>query len=76
MSIIGCVLHTRYQLIAMQGVEAGEIVTRRLEHANGEAKAGTNNLGVMLRLTNTCDCTSSVNLKQGNVGRQRAACAP
>jgi transposase len=38
MSIIGCDLHTLYQVIAMLEKEAGEIVTRRLEHANGEAK--------------------------------------
>jgi transposase len=39
MSIIGCDLHTRYQQIAILEVEAGEIITRRLEHENGEAKA-------------------------------------
>ena len=39
MSIIGCDFHTRYQVIAMLEVEAGEIVTRRLEHENGEARA-------------------------------------
>ena len=39
MSIIGCDLHTRYQVIAMLDTEGGEIVTRRLEHENGEAKA-------------------------------------
>jgi hypothetical protein len=39
MSIIGCDLHTRYQIIAMLEVEAGEIVTRRLEHENGAARA-------------------------------------
>jgi len=39
MSIIGCDLHTRYQVIAMLGTEGGEVVTRRLEHENGEAKA-------------------------------------
>jgi transposase len=38
MSIIGCDLHTRYQQIAMLEVEGGEVVTRRLEHENGEAK--------------------------------------
>ena len=38
MSIIGCDLHTRYQQIARLEVETGEIVTRRLEHENGEAK--------------------------------------
>jgi hypothetical protein len=39
MSIIGCDLHTRYQVIAMLETGGGEIVTRRLEHENGEAKA-------------------------------------
>ncbi len=39
MSIIGCDVHSRYQVIAMLEVETGEIVTRRLEHENGEAKA-------------------------------------
>ena len=39
MSIIGCDLHTRYQQIALLGAEAGEVVSRRLEHENGEAKA-------------------------------------
>jgi transposase len=39
MSIIGCDLHSRYQVIAMLDQETGEIVTRRLEHENGEARA-------------------------------------
>jgi transposase len=39
MSIIGCDLHTRYQVIAILETESGEVVTRRLEHENGEAKA-------------------------------------
>jgi hypothetical protein len=38
MSIIGCDLHSRYQQIAMPEMETGEIVTRRVEHENGEAK--------------------------------------
>jgi transposase len=36
---IGCDLHTRYQKIAMLDRGTGEIVTRRLEHENGEAHA-------------------------------------
>jgi len=32
MSIIGCDLHSRYQVIAMLDTETGEIVRRRLEH--------------------------------------------
>lgn len=39
MSIIGCDLHSRYQVIAMLDTETGEITTRRLEHENGEARA-------------------------------------
>ena len=39
MSIIGCDLYTRYQVIAMLDAMTGEIVTRRLEHENGEARA-------------------------------------
>jgi transposase len=38
MLIIGCDLHTRYQQIAMLDTETGEVVERRLEHANGEAR--------------------------------------
>jgi transposase len=38
MFIIGCDLHSRYQVIAMLETEAGEIVTRRLEHGNGEVR--------------------------------------
>jgi transposase len=39
MSIIGCDLHTRYQVVAWIEEETGEIKTRRLEHENGEARA-------------------------------------
>lgn len=39
MTIIGCDLHTRYQVVAWIEEETGEIRTRRLEHENGEAKA-------------------------------------
>ncbi len=38
MSIIGCDLHTRFQVIAYWRRTTGEIVTRRLEHENGEAR--------------------------------------
>jgi transposase len=37
MNIIGCDLHTRYQVVAWVDEETGEIVTRRLGHENGEA---------------------------------------
>jgi len=36
MLIIGCDLHTRFQVIAMVDTTTGEMVTRRLEHENGE----------------------------------------
>jgi len=39
MLIVGCDFHTRYQQIAMMDTETGELVERRLEHANGEARA-------------------------------------
>ena len=39
MSIIGCDLHSRYQVIAMVETDTGEMVTRRLEHESGEARA-------------------------------------
>ncbi|MGH9375977.1 MAG: IS110 family transposase [Terriglobia bacterium] len=39
MSIIGCDLHSRYQVIARLDTETGKVVTRRLEHENGEAEA-------------------------------------
>jgi transposase len=39
MRIIGCDFHTRYQQIAMLDTETGELVERRLEHENGEARA-------------------------------------
>jgi transposase len=38
MSIIGCDLHTRYQVVAWIDEETGEIKVRRLEHATGEVK--------------------------------------
>ena len=39
MFIIGCDLHTRYQQIAMLDTSTGEVVTRRLQHGNGEVRA-------------------------------------
>jgi transposase len=45
MSIIGCDLHTRYQVIARLDTETGEVTTRRLEHEGGEAKAFYAGLG-------------------------------
>ena len=38
MSIIGCDLHSRYQVIAMVETDTGEVTTRRLQHENGEAR--------------------------------------
>ncbi|MGH7969814.1 MAG: IS110 family transposase [Limisphaerales bacterium] len=37
--IIGCDVHSRYQVIAMLDPGTGEVMDRRLEHENGEAKA-------------------------------------
>lgn len=45
MSIIGCDLHTRYQVISMLDTETGEVTTRGLEHEGGEAKAFYAGLG-------------------------------
>ena len=39
MKIVGCDLHTRYQQVAMLDEETGELIERRLEHENGEARA-------------------------------------
>src|ERR1700688_2601968 len=39
MIIMGCDLHTRYQEISRLDTTTGEVVTRRLEHENGEARA-------------------------------------
>jgi transposase len=38
MLIIGSDFHTRFQQIAMLDTETGELIERRLEHRNGEAK--------------------------------------
>ena len=38
MNIIGCDLHTRYQVVAWVEEESGEIRTHRLEHEDGEAR--------------------------------------
>ncbi len=38
MMIIGCDLHTRSEQIAILDTETGEVVEKRLEHENGEAK--------------------------------------
>jgi transposase len=35
---IGCDLHSRYQVVAWVNRETGEIMTRRMEHENGEAR--------------------------------------
>lgn len=38
MNIIGCDLHTRYQVVAWMEEETGEIKTRRLEHESDEVR--------------------------------------
>ena len=40
MSIIGCDLHTRYQVVAWIDEETGEIRVRRLEHEGEEVRKG------------------------------------
>jgi len=50
MKIVGCDLHTRYQQIAMLDDETGELVERRLEHANGEAKEFYSQFGAGVRV--------------------------
>jgi transposase len=39
MLIIGCDFHTRFQQVAMLDTTTGEVIERRLEHENGEARA-------------------------------------
>ena len=39
MMIVGCDLHTRYQQIALLNAVSGEVIEKRLEHENGEARA-------------------------------------
>jgi transposase len=50
MKIVGCDLHTRYQQIAMLDDETGELVERRLEHENGEARSFYAALGGTVRV--------------------------
>jgi transposase len=50
MMIIGCDFHPRYQQIAMLNTETGEVVERRLEHENGEARAFYGNLAKPARV--------------------------
>ena len=38
MLIIGVDFHSRFQQVAMVDTESGELIERRLEHGNGEAK--------------------------------------
>ena len=38
MLIIGCDFHSRFQQIAMVDPQTGEVIERRLEHENGEAR--------------------------------------
>jgi len=50
MKIVGCDLHTRYQQIAMLDDETGELIERRLEHANGQAKEFYSKLSTPVRV--------------------------
>jgi hypothetical protein len=38
MIVVGCDFHSRYQQIAYVDTETGDLVERRLEHENGEAR--------------------------------------
>jgi len=44
MKIVGCDLHTRYQQVAMLDDETGELIERRLEHADGQLPGQTGSL--------------------------------
>jgi hypothetical protein len=50
MKIVGCDLHARYQQVAMLDQDTGELIERRLEHANGEARATYANLQGRVRV--------------------------
>jgi hypothetical protein len=39
MIFVGCDFHSRYQQIASVDTETGDMIERRLEHENGEARA-------------------------------------
>jgi transposase len=39
MILVGCDFHSRYQQIACVDTERGDLIERRLEHENGEARA-------------------------------------
>jgi hypothetical protein len=54
MKIVGCDLHTRYQQIAMLDSETGELIERRLEHGNGEARTFYAGLLAARRLRESC----------------------
>ena len=38
MILVGCDFHSRYQQIASIDMETGDLVEKRLEHENGEAR--------------------------------------
>ena len=60
MLIIGCDLHTRFQVIAYVDLTTGEIVTRRLEHENCEARKFYVGLGEKARVgIEATGCTQS-----------------
>ena len=42
MVLIGCDFHSRYQQIACVDTETGDLIERRLEHQNGEARGVLN----------------------------------
>src|ERR1700688_4791543 len=50
MLIIGCDFHSRFQQIAMPDPQTGEVIERRLEHENGEARRFYAGLGTPARV--------------------------
>jgi hypothetical protein len=50
MLIIGCDFHSRFQQIALLDPQTGEVIERRLEHENGEARKFYAGLGTPARV--------------------------
>ena len=71
MLIIGCDLHTRFQVIAYVELATGEIVTRRLEHENGEARKFYAGLGEQARVgIEATGCTQWFERLLGELGHE------
>jgi transposase len=71
MLIIGCDLHTRFQVIAYVDLTTGEIVTRRLEHENCEARKFYAGLGEQARVgIEATGCTQWFERLLGELGHE------